>query len=311
MTYTFNLTPRFKKKLPVDYLTALSHTNDTIYTGSDDGILSIFSHKSFSSICLQSSTTLTNSSIFSIVTNTTSIITATGESHLFITDKQRAVTTLLHGHNKSIRGVLLKNDHVLYSYSSDGIINCYDLRTKNINHHFTNKKMKSEARCITSLEINKFNDNIIYSGATPGAYFDVWDERYWSNGSIKCDTRVISKMAVEGIMSRDGYVVVLLSDGCLLRLGEMGRFGGVIMKIDRFYCRGSQVLLDEFLNIVIITSGDGVYVVNLNNNTYNLYNVEGFNSVRGIKKNNNEILVYTSDGNLEILELNYNRIADI
>lgn len=296
----YKLTHHFETTLPVPALTSFHHGNE-ILTGSNDGTLTTFTHKKLTNITESSQHHLTNSSIFDIKTTHSSIIVATGEPRLFILDRERDSTSKIEGHTKSINGLYIKNDDIFYSYSNDGTINSWDLRTYSAINRFKVFCTKEPHRSVISLEANNFNDKILYSGATPGANFDVWDERYWVRGSVSLKSFYISNSGIIAIKSMDGYVIALLSSGSLVRLGEMGKIGNVLLKLSGFHGLRGQILYIENLNLLVISSSEGVYLVHMVDLSYKFYESRGLHGVNAIDEG---LLLYKSNGTLEVLNIN-------
>ncbi|EOB14749.1 hypothetical protein NBO_16g0035 [Nosema bombycis CQ1] len=94
---------------------------------------------------------------------------------------------------------------------------------------------------ITSANINKINNNLIYTTSVPGTSLNIWDKRYTSRGEFVCTSKQILNSHTLDFEFINGSIVVMDNIGKIYKVSETGEYIGECISKGRVGNGGSGV----------------------------------------------------------------------
>ncbi|EOB14748.1 hypothetical protein NBO_16g0034 [Nosema bombycis CQ1] len=89
--------------------------------------------------------------------------------------------------------------------------------------------------CITSANINKINNNLIYTTSVPGTSLNIWDKRYTSRGEFVCTSKQILNSHTLDFEFINGSIIVIDNLGKIYKVSETGEYVGECISKGRMY----------------------------------------------------------------------------
>lgn len=244
-----------------------------------------------------------NSSIFDINWYRSSLIViASGEIDLITMDIAKTKIKRLRGHQKTIRSIKKQDSH-LYTCGGDGKIISWDLRTeKPAIELYLNNKSKN---IISSLEIHKTENHLIFGTSTPGTTLNTWDIRYTQRGLHISKNCFISKHITNDIFYHENFLYFILSDGSLIRTTETGVLMNILSFSSDFDLKTGKIVLDYNTDMLIAATGQKIIFCDPKHIKYpmvhHLYQSNGIDSV--YKKH---FFTYDDHGNIILYNYGHN-----